>query len=120
MSNEKAAEDIFPLRRAGDHFYEPIDLIAQQKTLTVIATLSERDKRYGGFINNASIAQRLKMVMRSTSVWDDLTWDKREALEMIASKIGRMLSGDPEYVDNWHDIAGYATLVEQRLTKETK
>ena len=86
----------------------------------VAATLAERDKRYGGFINNASIAQRLKFVLRSTERWGGLSYDKREALEMIASKIGRMLSGDPEYVDNWHDIAGYATLVEQRLTQETK
>ena len=85
--------------------------------MSVDNTLAERDKRYGGFINNASIAQRIKMVMRSTLVWDGLTYDKREALEMIASKIGRMLSGDPEYVDNWHDIAGYAVLIEKRLTQ---
>ena len=87
--------------------------------MSVEKTLEERDARYGGFINNASIAQRIKMVMRSTERWIELSYDKREALEMIASKIGRMLSGDPEYVDNWHDIAGYAALVEQRLTKES-
>jgi len=90
------------------------------KPNAVESTLVERDKRYGGFINNASIAQRIKAVMHSASNWYEMSYDKREALEMIASKIGRMLSGDPEYVDNWHDIAGYATLVEQRLTKETK
>jgi len=39
---------------------------------------------------------------------------QREALRIIASKISRMCSCDPEYADNWHDIAGYATLVEGR------
>ena len=33
-----------------------------------------------------------------------------EALEMIAHKIARILSGDADYADNWVDIAGYAQL----------
>lgn len=32
----------------------------------------------------------------------------------IADKIARILNGDPEYRDNWHDIAGYAKLAEDR------
>jgi hypothetical protein len=38
-----------------------------------------------------------------------------EALEMIAHKIGRILSGDPNHQDHWDDIAGYAKLVSERL-----
>lgn len=41
-----------------------------------------------------------------------------EALEMIAHKIARICNGDPNYADNWVDIAGYATLVANRLEKE--
>ena len=37
---------------------------------------------------------------------------------MIAVKISRILTGDPSHADNWHDIAGYATLVERRLNNE--
>ena len=88
--------------------------------MSVEKTLEQRDSVYGGFINNASIAQRLKSVMRSASNWSVMSYDKREALEQIASKIGRILTGDPEYVDNWHDLQGYPKLVEDRLTKETK
>ena len=36
---------------------------------------------------------------------------------MIASKIARIVNGDPDYADNWHDIAGYARLVEKELEK---
>jgi hypothetical protein len=28
--------------------------------------------------------------------------------------------GDPHHIDSWHDIAGYATLVEERLRKENR
>jgi hypothetical protein len=41
--------------------------------------------------------------------------DQAEALEMIANKIARILNGDPDYADSWTDIAGYATLVAERL-----
>ena len=34
---------------------------------------------------------------------------------MVAHKIGRILNGDPNYIDSWHDIIGYTRLVEQRL-----
>jgi hypothetical protein len=54
--------------------------------------------------------------MRDSPNWGDLTDDKREALEMIAHKIGRILNGDPEYKDSWHDIIGYARLVEDTLS----
>ena len=37
---------------------------------------------------------------------------------MIFHKIGRIVNGDPNYADSWHDIAGYAKLVEDRLNKE--
>ena len=50
--------------------------------------------------------------------WRKLADDQREALEMTAHKIGRILNGDPNYIDSWHDISGYVRLVEQRLEKE--
>jgi hypothetical protein len=47
----------------------------------------------------------------------ELDSDQLEALDMIAHKIARILNGDPNYADNWIDIAGYATLVANRLEK---
>jgi hypothetical protein len=34
---------------------------------------------------------------------------------MICHKMARIMNGDPNYVDSWADIAGYATLVANRL-----
>ena len=76
----------------------------------------ERGQRYGVFTGHADITQHLKEVMRVTDGWTRLDTDQKEALEMIALKIGRILNGDPNYKDSWTDIIGYARLVEQRLT----
>jgi hypothetical protein len=83
------------------------------------STLLERANRYGDFADHARIAQDLKDVMRGAPGYYTLSTDKREALEMIQHKIARILNGDPEYKDNWHDIAGYAKLVEDNCEGET-
>ena len=82
------------------------------------STLNERGTRYGDFEDHAFITQDLKAVMQETPNWDLLKADQKEALEMTAHKIGRILNGDPNYIDSWHDIIGYIRLVEQRLERE--
>lgn len=99
-------------------------------TDSVDETLQECGNRYGDFMSHARITQGLKDVMRGEFLlmgeseekrglravnWLQLSPDKREALEMVAHKIGRILNGDPEYADSWHDIAGYARLAEDRV-----
>jgi len=80
-------------------------------------TLAVRETRYGEYMEVAAIAQNLKFVMQQTANWNHLEADQMESLDMIANKIGRILNGDPNYDDSWHDIAGYATLVAERLRK---
>lgn len=81
----------------------------------VSATLTSRGSRYGAFTSHAAITQQLKDVMRATPGWEKLSPSQKEALEMNAHKIGRILNGDPNYADSWHDIAGYASLVDKEL-----
>jgi hypothetical protein len=79
-------------------------------------TLKERGSRYGSFEDQGRIEQDIKDAMRRASGWDRLAPDQKSALEMIAVKISRILKGDPDYADSWHDIQGYAKLIEDRLT----
>ncbi len=81
-------------------------------------TLVERGARYGEFDEHAQISQRLKSCMFNSPKWHQLDDDQKEALEMVAHKIARILNGDPDYTDNWHDIGGYVRLVEKRLEKK--
>lgn len=83
----------------------------------VTAVLNERGKRYGKFIDHAVVTQKIKHVINEHANLNPhgLGPDHREALEMIAHKIGRIVNGDPDYADSWVDIAGYAQLVADRL-----
>lgn len=81
----------------------------------IAATLAERGKRYGSFPEHARITQAVKRAMVDSPNWQSLAADQKEALEMIAHKVGRILNGDPNYHDSWHDIVGYTKLVADRL-----
>lgn len=102
-------------------------------TNDITATLEERGKRYGNFLDHSKITQALKQVIADNTpgcshgkkivnskglpvtYYSHLAPDQQEALDMICHKIGRILNGDPDYADSWHDIAGYAQLVADRL-----
>ncbi len=83
----------------------------------ILKTLEERQKTHGNFSGHASISQALKgeaqryVVLRGCT----LSPDQWEAMEMIFHKIARIINGNPDCHDHWHDIAGYATLVANRL-----
>lgn len=96
--------------------------------MNVDETIAERGKRYGSFKGHAEVTHAIKTAMNGVGYdsagcyntthktnWRKLSAFQREALEMIAHKIGRILNGDPDYADSWHDIAGYAKLVEDEL-----
>jgi len=82
--------------------------------MSIEKTLKDRAKTHGNFETHAQISQELKAVLWKHD-FQDLEADQIEALEMIAHKIARILNGNPNVHDHWHDIAGYATLVANRL-----
>jgi len=81
-------------------------------------TLKQRSKTYGDFSSLSVIANDLKLSMRASDGWIRLEPEHKEALDMIVHKIARIINGDPNHLDSWHDIAGYATLVEQELKND--
>ena len=100
-------------------YYDPGDAATcceyDRHSADIAAILDERGKRYGDFHEHARITQAIKGVMMDSNNWQQVEDDQREALEMIAHKLGRILNGDPDYADSWVDIAGYAQLVADRL-----
>lgn len=78
--------------------------------------LQERGERYGSFKAHAALSQRLKDIVFNGNTY---TPSQTEALEMICHKIARICNGDPNYVDSWIDIAGYAQLVADELIADT-
>jgi len=80
-------------------------------------TLDARAENYGKFKDGAALMQAIKRELAAHAAKHGKTFadDQWEALEMIVHKIGRIVNGNPDVIDHWVDIAGYATLVADRL-----
>ena len=83
----------------------------------VTETLDQRENRYGDYSKVAGTSQFLKAVIRQGASWPDMEDYMQESLDLICNKIARIVNGDPYYDDSWHDVGGYAKLVEIELAK---
>lgn len=138
-NNAMSLHDVNTLCKAGGEINEHKNDMEQsmlhegaiaQPVSSLQATLNERSAKYGDFLDHANIAQDIQAVMRESVTkgpsgpnatvyypgWEALRPYQKQALTVIADKIARILSGDPDYADNWHDIQGYAKLVEDSLS----
>ena len=97
--------------------FAPPEMVPMPPVPDVNATLDTRAKDYGLFKDGAALMQSLKRKLAEHAAKHDKTFadDQWEALEMIVHKMGRIVNGNPDVVDHWVDIAGYATLVADRL-----
>ena len=77
--------------------------------------LDEREGQYGDYWTQATYAQYLKLHVRRGKNYNRMPAPMKESLEMIATKISRLMNGDYEKTDTWADIAGYAQLVVKEL-----
>jgi len=100
--------------------YDEITMEADQTDVDTV--LDERAKDYGKFIEGAEIMQMLKRLVHNyiEKRGTPLAFDQREAIDMMIHKLGRVINGNPDKVDHWVDIAGYATLVADRLQGEAR
>jgi bcepNY3gp66 len=82
--------------------------------------LAERGKTHGKFWEHAKVSQELKEAISChfDTHANSLSPQQQEALEMICHKIARIVAGNPNFVDHWRDIAGYATLVADELEEQ--
>ena len=86
------------------------------------AILNERATTYGKFRDGAALMQSIKRILAAHAAKHDkaFTDSQWEALEMIVHKMARIVNGDPNHVDSWRDIAGYAELVADELEGEVR
>jgi hypothetical protein len=79
--------------------------------------LDARAEQYGSFMQSSDTAIRIKGIMHNAIARNEvhLFPDQLQALDMIATKLSRIVHGNPNHLDSWIDIAGYATLVADRI-----
>ena len=92
--------------------YAEIEQVRQQ---TIEATLAERQAQYGSFVGVANTTGQLMAVIKNSKNGSTLPYAHEEALHMICSKIARIMNGDYNHKDSWHDIGGYSKLIEDLL-----
>lgn len=92
--------------------YAEIEQVRQQ---TIEATLAERQAQYGSFVGVANTTGALMAVIKNSKNGSTLPYAHEEALHMICSKIARIVNGDYNHKDSWHDIGGYSKLIEDLL-----
>lgn len=83
----------------------------------IAKTLQQRQQTHGDFKEVAATAQAIKSQFPPANK-NCQPLIIREGLDMIASKLARICEGNPMNPDHWHDIAGYATLVEQFILSQ--
>lgn len=78
-------------------------------------TLNQRATQYGSFEDVSYTTQELLNTLFARSNYDQLPMPHKEAIHMICSKIARIVNGDYNHKDSWHDIQGYAKLIEDLI-----
>ena len=121
-------DGITDCREAIQEIYKPSDFgasslndqyaeIEQVRKQTIEATLAERQAQYGCFEDVARTTGKIMEALSEVRVngLSDLPHPHRMALYMIASKMARIVNGDFNHKDSWHDIGGYSKLIEDLL-----
>lgn len=81
---------------------------------TVNDTLAERQSQYGCFEDVAFVTENIISIMKKCN-FDNMPHPHKMAMYMIASKMARIVNGDFNHKDSWHDIQGYAKLIENLI-----
>lgn len=113
MQNVDAAEN--PFQNKQD-FLEPVDSPEMPKAPYQNELLNVRETTHGDYRDTARIAQRLKdtllieQVKRTKRGQSRLTDTQKECLDLIMTKVARIIAGQASNQEHWDDIAGYANL----------
>lgn len=96
-----------------------ISLKTEGAYMAVSETLKARESTYGSFEDVASVTQDLLSILKRTGL-ESLPKPHKEAMHMICSKMARIVNGDFNHLDSWHDIGGYAKLIENLIGDENE
>ena len=79
-------------------------------------TLKTRGNVHGNFVTSAVFKDTVNHLVSLTPNYDRMGHACRQAMFMIVEKMGRILYGEPIFADHWHDISGYAKLIDDAIT----
>lgn len=80
-------------------------------------TLKTRGNVHGDFVSSALFKDAVGKLISLTPNYGRMGEACRQAMFMIVEKMGRILYGEPIFADHWHDISGYAKLIDNAITE---
>lgn len=83
--------------------------------MTIEQTLEQRGNVHGEFEENSAVCMSIMRALQASRGWEAMPSYQQVALFYIAGKMSRIVCGDSNFADHWHDITGYAKLVEGLL-----
>lgn len=84
------------------------------------STLETRGSVHGKFEDNAAITEQILAILRDSPNYHKLPPLVKVGTFHIVHKLARAMSGDWVHTDHWHDIEGYAKLIEDYVTPHEK
>lgn len=117
---EKAAKEA--VAEVKEWVEEKVEPKPEPEVSGVSKVLDARAEQYGSFMQSSDTVIRIKSILHNVVARNEVPLypDQLQALDMIATKISRIVHGNPNHLDSWIDIAGYATLVADRLQGKTR
>jgi len=88
-------------------------------TRSTAEILAERRDTHGEYSDHARCTQSIMRSLMSERNWENLPDEMKESLHMFAHKMARVVTGSPCVADHWQDIAGYSTLIVERIERIT-
>lgn len=98
----------------------PPNKIAAAQQKRPASVLQERSATHGDFEHGAVISQRLKHALSAGTNWEAMDVVQREALEAVAGKLARIVTGDSSFLDHYRDIIGYTQLAMDYTAKQPR
>lgn len=87
--------------------------------MSVDKLLEDRGSKYGNYLRLTIVIEKLWSVLVASLGNTHVEPDQCDALRMICVKMAR-ITKSPDYADSWRDVAGYATLVADRLEGKSR
>lgn len=104
---------LMPMRVFSDRILKP--LITAPRGAINLPPEQVRGATHGDYTHMSIVIQKIKDALRSGESWERLSASQKEALELDATKMGRIVCGDPNHIDHWDDIIGYTRLARDRI-----
>lgn len=82
--------------------------------------LEQRQETHGEFSEGAKFTQTYKAALRESRSWNQLSYSKKESIDMVVHKIARICVGDYKWLDSWYDVIGYSQLIVNQESENDK